>query len=136
MRRDTLFDIDYGPAVLHQNDPGMLVKPVLPAYRHFELVRILTDEHSNNVQHYLDHECFILGGCLMANLQHIHQGRCHISFVKERGVAPPPLIFRRDYSLVVGYEIMSGVHFLTAIIQWLYAISLAVRKSARCGMQH
>ncbi len=46
MRRDTLFDIDYGPAVLHQNDPGMLVKPVLPAYRHFELVRILTDEHS------------------------------------------------------------------------------------------
>ena len=57
-----LFDIDYGPAVLHQNDPGMLVKPVLPAYRHFELVRILTDEHSNNVQHYLDHECFILSG--------------------------------------------------------------------------
>lgn len=98
MRRDTLFDIDYGPAVLHQNDPGMLVKPVLPAYRHFELVRILTDEHSNNVQHYLDHECFILGGCLMANLQHIHQGRCHISFVKERGVAPatidfPPRLF-------------------------------------------
>lgn len=93
-----MFDIDYGPAVLHQNDPGMLVKPVLPAYRHFELVRILTDEHSNNVQHYLDHECFILGGCLMANLQHIHQGRCHISFVKERGVAPatidfPPRLF-------------------------------------------
>lgn len=85
MRRDTLFDIDYGRAILHQNDPGMLVKPVLPAYRHFELVRALTEAYSINIQHYLDHECFILGGCLMANLQHIHQGRCHISFVKERG---------------------------------------------------
>lgn len=136
MRRDTLFDIDYGPAVLHQNDPGMLVKPVLPAYRHFELVRILTDEHSNNVQHYLDHECFILGGCLMANLQHIHQVAAIFPLSKSAVWHPPPLIFHRDYSLVVGYEIMSGVHFLTAIIQWLYAISLAVRKSARCGMQH
>ncbi len=34
MRRDTLFDLVHGPAVLHQNDPGMLVKPVFPAYRH------------------------------------------------------------------------------------------------------
>lgn len=89
MRRDTLFDVDYGPAVLHKNDPGMLVKPVLPAYRHFELVRTLTDERSLNVQHYLDHECFILGGCMMANIPHVHQGRCHISFVKERGATPP-----------------------------------------------
>ncbi|WP_149540003.1 IS1/IS1595 family N-terminal zinc-binding domain-containing protein [Escherichia albertii] len=88
MRRETLFDIDYGPAVLHQNDPGMLVKPVLSAYRHFELVRILTHEHTLNVQHYLDQECFILGGCLMANLQDIRHGRCHISFVKERGTVP------------------------------------------------
>lgn len=88
-RRETLFDIDYGPALLYKNDPGMIVKPVLPAYRHFELVRMLTDERSLNVQHYLDHECFILGGCMMANLPHVHQGRCHISFVKERGTVPP-----------------------------------------------
>lgn len=89
MRRETLFDVDYGPASLYKNDPGMIVKPVLPAYRHFELVRMLTDERSLNVQHYLDHECFILGGCMMANLLHVHQGRCHISFVKERGTLPP-----------------------------------------------
>ncbi|EGL8727920.1 cytoplasmic protein [Escherichia coli] len=120
MRRDTLFDIDYGRAILHQNDPGMLVKPVLPAYRHFELVRVLTEGYSINIQHYLDHECFILGGCLMANLQHIHQGRCHISFVKERGEKTthydtPPRLFlsggvrnnvwrafsARDYSMAV-----------------------------------
>ncbi len=60
-RRETLFDIDYGPASLYKNDSGMIVKPVsarLPPY--FELVRMLTDERPN-VQHYLDHECFILG---------------------------------------------------------------------------
>ena len=88
MRRNTLFDVDYGPATLYRNDSGMLVKPVLPAYRHFELVKTLTDERSLNVQHYIDHECFILGGCMMANLQHVQQGRCHISFVKERGDRP------------------------------------------------
>lgn len=76
----------------------MLVKPVLPAYRHFELVSALTDERLLNVHHYLDHECFILGGCLMANLSFIRQGRCHISFVKERGNPPtrweaPPRLF-------------------------------------------
>lgn len=89
MRRETLFDVDYGPAVLYKNDPGMIVKPVLPAYRHFELVKMLTDDRSLNVQHYLDHECFILGGCMVANLPHVHQGRCHISFVRERGSMPP-----------------------------------------------
>lgn len=52
----------------------MLVKPVLPAYRHFELVQALTDERSLNVQHYLDHECFILGGCMMANFSYLRQG--------------------------------------------------------------
>lgn len=89
MRRNTLFDVDYGPATLYKNDPGMLVKPVLPAYRHFELVKVLTDDRSLNVQHYIDHECFILGGCLMANLTHVRQGRCHISFVREHGDLPP-----------------------------------------------
>ncbi len=88
MRRNILFDVDYGPASLHKNDPGMLVKPVLPAYRHFELVKALTDERSLNVQHYIEQECFIFGGCLMANLQHVQQGRCHISFVRERGCSP------------------------------------------------
>lgn len=90
MRRNILFDVDYGPASLHKNDPGMLVKPVLATYRHFELVNALTDEHSLNIQHYIDQECFILGGCLMANLHHVRQGRCHISFVRERGRTPPP----------------------------------------------
>ena len=89
MRRDTLFNIDYGSASLYKNDPGMLVKPVLPAYRHFELVRTLTDERSLNVQHYIDHECFILGGCMMANLPCVQQGRSHIAFVHERGSQPP-----------------------------------------------
>ncbi|HCB0358726.1 cytoplasmic protein [Klebsiella quasipneumoniae] len=89
MRRATLFDVDYGPAALYKNDPGMLVKPVLPAYRHFELVKTLTDARSLNIQHYIDQECFILGGCLMANLQQVQQGRCHISFVRERGMTPP-----------------------------------------------
>ena len=89
MRRQVLFDVDYGPATLYRNDPGMIVKPVLTAYRHFELVRMLTDDRSLNVQHFLEHECFILGGCMAANLLHVRQGRCHISFVRERGTAPP-----------------------------------------------
>lgn len=89
MRRKSLFDVDYGPATLHKNDPGMLVKPVLPAYRHFELVQTLTDDRSLNVQHYIDHECFILGGCMVANLAYVQQGRSHISFVRERGMQPP-----------------------------------------------
>lgn len=88
-RRDVLFDVDYGPAMLHKNDPGMVVKPVLSAYRHFELVRLLTDARTLNVQHYLDHECFMYGGCMMANLADVKQGRCHISFVRERGTTPP-----------------------------------------------
>lgn len=34
----------------------------------------------------------------MANMPHVHQGRCHISFVKERGTTPlqkdiPPRLF-------------------------------------------
>ncbi|SUG79732.1 putative cytoplasmic protein [Salmonella enterica subsp. enterica] len=78
----------------------MLVKPVLPAYRHFELVQALTDERSLNVQHYLDHECFILGGCMMANFSYLRQGRCHISFVRERGVTPP----KRDLPSAVVFE--------------------------------
>ncbi|MDI5303873.1 hypothetical protein MJN76_31920, partial [Salmonella enterica subsp. enterica serovar Anatum] len=47
----------------------------------YGIKNMLTDERSLNVQHYLDHECFILGGCMMANMPHVHQGRCHISFV-------------------------------------------------------
>lgn len=89
MRRETLYDIDYGTAALHQNDPGMLVKPVLAAYRHFELIRILTDDRALNTQHFLDNECFLFGGCIMANVQYIADGRCHIAFVKERGTSPP-----------------------------------------------
>ncbi|MDI5166014.1 hypothetical protein MJL22_26215, partial [Salmonella enterica subsp. enterica serovar Montevideo] len=39
-----------------------------------------------------------MGGCMMANMPHVHQGRCHISFVKERGTTPlqkdiPPRLF-------------------------------------------
>ncbi|MFV0263005.1 MAG: cytoplasmic protein [Kluyvera sp.] len=88
-RHGVLFNIDYGPATLHRYDRGMLVKPVLPAYRHFGLVRLLIEPHSLNVQHNIDHECFILGGCLVANLADIQQGRCHISFVREWGASPP-----------------------------------------------
>ncbi|EOY4491093.1 cytoplasmic protein [Salmonella enterica subsp. enterica serovar Infantis] len=148
-RRETLFDIDYGPASLYKNDSGMIVKPVLPAYRHFELVRMLTDERSLNVQHYLDHECFILGGCMMANMPHVHQGRCHISFVKERGTTPlqkdiPPRLFlsggirnnvwrtfsTRDYAMAVcnltGNKKITQQRYATlqgatAFINYLYA---------------
>ncbi len=49
--------------------------------------KTLTDAHSLYVQHYLDYECLILGGYLMANLTHIHHGRCHISFVKRMAKA-------------------------------------------------
>lgn len=119
-RRGALFDIDYGPARLYRHDRGMVVKPVLTAYRHFDLVKALTDERSLNVQHFLDHECFILGGCMVANVDHIRQGRCHIAFVRERGSSSPlntlpPRFFRgggirnniwrgfstRDYAMAV-----------------------------------
>lgn len=92
-RRETLFDIDYGPASLYKNDSGMIVKPVLPAYRHFELVRMLTDERSLNVQHYLDHECFILG---MHDGEYAAcpSGPLPYFICQERGTTPLQKIFR------------------------------------------
>lgn len=117
-RRGALFDIDYGPGTLHRHVRGMLVKPVLPAYRHFELVRMLTDERSLNVQHYLDHECFILGGCMMANLAQVRQGRCHISFVRERGVNPLRAKCHRDCSTAAGSATMSGEHSPRGTTPW------------------
>ncbi len=78
----------------------MLVKPVLPAYRHFELVQALTDERPE-CPALSDHECFILGG--WRNLA-IPSGRCHISFVREKRRyaaqtrSPPRLFFERRNS--------------------------------------
>ncbi|WP_223271320.1 cytoplasmic protein [Buttiauxella sp. B2] len=84
-RRDVYFDTHYGTAQLKSNDSGAIVKPVLAAYRHFELVKTLTDRYSLYVHHYLEHECFIYGGCLVANLKSVQDGNCHISFVYEQG---------------------------------------------------
>ncbi|UJD94215.1 IS1 family transposase [Lelliottia amnigena] len=84
-RRPFLFDIAYGPANVRTNDPGTIVKPVLAAYRHFALVHALTDHRLLSVHHWLEHECFIYGACLMANRVDIAQQRCGISFVYEEG---------------------------------------------------
>lgn len=84
-RRPFLFDIAYGPANVRSNDPGTIVKPVLAAYRHFALVHALTDHRLLSVHHWLEHECFIYGACLMANRMDIAQQRCGISFVYEEG---------------------------------------------------
>lgn len=84
-RRPFLFDIAYGPANVRSNDPGTIVKPVLAAYRHFALVYALTHHRLLSVHHWLEHECFIYGACLMANRMDIAQQRCGISFVYEEG---------------------------------------------------
>lgn len=84
-RRPFLFDIAYGPANVRSNDPGTIVKPVLAAYRHFALVHALTHHRLLSVHHWLEHECFIYGACLMANRMDIAQQRCGISFVYEEG---------------------------------------------------
>lgn len=84
-RRPFLFDIAYGPANVRANDPGTIVKPVLAAYRHFALVHVLTHHRLLSVHHWLEHECFIYGACLMANRRDIAQQRCNISFVYEEG---------------------------------------------------
>ena len=41
-----------------KTDAGMLVKPVFRPIVILNWCRMLTDERSQNVQHYLDHECF------------------------------------------------------------------------------
>lgn len=84
-RRPFLFDIAYGPANVRSSDPGTIVKPVLAAYRHFALVYALTHHRLLSVHHWLEHECFIYGACLMANRMDIAQQRCGISFVYEEG---------------------------------------------------
>lgn len=84
-RRPFLFDIAYGPANVRSNDPGTIVKPVLAAYRHFALVYALTHHRLLSIHHWLEHECFIYGACLMANRMDIAQQRCGISFVYEEG---------------------------------------------------
>jgi len=84
-RRPFLFDIAYGPANVRSNDPGTIVKPVLASYRHFALVHALTHHRLLSVHHWLEHECFIYGACLMANRMDIAQQRCGISFVYEEG---------------------------------------------------
>ena len=84
-RRQALYDLDYGSAKLKCNDPGVIVKPVLAAYRHFALVHALTHLNTLSSHHWLEHECFLYGGCLMANRDEVLKQRCHISFVYERG---------------------------------------------------
>ncbi|HEX4500312.1 MAG TPA: cytoplasmic protein [Scandinavium sp.] len=86
-RRKLYFDAQYGAAQVKKNDGGIMVKPVLAAYRHFELVKDLTGRDVLSVRHYLEHECFIYGGCLMANVDGVLNGNCHISFVYEQGVS-------------------------------------------------
>ncbi len=85
-RRSVLFNISYGPATLKRNDPGAIIKPVLAAYRHFDIVHTLTHRHILYAYHWLEHECFLYGACLMANLRDVLDKRTQISFVYEYGV--------------------------------------------------
>jgi len=84
-RRPFFFDVAYGPATTRRNDPGVIVKPVLAAYRHFALVKALTHHRLLSVHHWLEHECFIYGACLMANRDDVMHQRCAMSFVYEEG---------------------------------------------------
>lgn len=93
-RRALFFDTRYGAARLKINDAGVIVKPVLAAYRHFEVVKSLTQNAFLYVQHYIEHECFIYGGCLMANREEVATGHCHIAFVYEKGNRTPQQPFR------------------------------------------
>ncbi|EOU9532069.1 cytoplasmic protein [Cronobacter dublinensis] len=95
-QRDLLFDTCYGAARLKVNDAGTMVKPVLAAYRHFEVVKSLTDSAALYTRHYLEHECFLYGGCLMANREEILSGHCHIAFVHEEGKRVPQRPYRSE----------------------------------------
>lgn len=95
-RRALFFDARYGAARLKSNDAGAIVKPVLAAYRHFEIVKSLTQNAVLYVQHYIEHECFLYGGCLMANRDDVTSGHCHIAFVHEKGTRAPQRPFRSD----------------------------------------
>lgn len=95
-RRPLFFDVAYGPATLKRDDPGAVVKPVLAAYRHFALLHALTDHNVLSVQHWLEHECFLYGACLMANRRDIPSRRSHIGFVYERGTRDETQRLRSD----------------------------------------
>lgn len=84
-RRPLYYDISYGPARLKRNDGGAIVKPVLAAYRHFDLVYALTHDRVLSVQHWLEHECFLYGGCLMANRNEVVKQSTRMGFVHEIG---------------------------------------------------
>lgn len=97
MRRDTLFDIDYGPAVLHQNDRDIICSVL----RHIVILNwseCLTIEHSA-----LTFSITLITNALYWAaawwLIYAYSSRSlPYSFVKERGVAPatidfPPRLF-------------------------------------------
>lgn len=95
-RRPLFFDVAYGPATLKCHDPGIVVKPVIAAYRHFALLQALTANKLLAVQHWLEHECFLYGACLMANRHDIATRRSHIGFVYERGTRDETRRLRSD----------------------------------------
>ncbi|WP_312982903.1 IS1 family transposase [Atlantibacter sp.] len=95
-RRPLLFDVAYGLAELKRDDPGVVVKPVIAAYRHFALVHALTHKRVLSVQHWLEHECFLYGACLMANRHEIATQRSHIGFVYECGTRDETRRIRSD----------------------------------------
>ncbi|MDV7023213.1 IS1 family transposase [Atlantibacter subterranea] len=95
-QRPLLFDVAYGVAELKRDDAGVVVKPVIAAYRHFALVHALTHKRVLSVQHWLAHECFLYGACLMANRHDVVSQRSRIAFVYERGTRDDTQRLRSD----------------------------------------
>lgn len=95
-RRPLFFDVAYGSATIKRQDPGAVVKPVMAAYRHFALVYALTHKRVLSVQHWLEHECFLYGACLMAYRREVAAQRSQIGFVYECGTRDETTRLRSD----------------------------------------
>ncbi len=88
----------------------------------FELVRMLTDERSLSVQRTSIMNALFWGMHDGGNMPHVHRGRCHISFVQERGTTP---LQRYSATPVLsgGIVTICGVLFLPAIMLWRCVIT-------------
>ena len=77
--RSAFYDVDYGTSSLNKRNSGTIIKPVYLAYRHFQLLKLLT-KSCTSITHSLCHESFIYAACISSYSELVTEKRCHIYY--------------------------------------------------------
>lgn len=80
MKRSQFDEIRYGNAVLKQNDPGSIVRPVMALHAHFQRLK---RRFPRVQEHYLSHEIVLRGAAMTAWAQEVTAGQVRLWFVVE-----------------------------------------------------